>query len=667
MPIWSAEIKELNQICKSVKGKLPQLEKELGKLVTAEDENMLLVYSRRCLEVIITKLCEHELNRERGTEPLQRIIDKLNKDKIVPHNIIVSMQGVNSMSTFGAHPKEFELQQIKPVLLNLKTILEWYLKYAESLETIEVKPETNEEGRKVATAYTKEFSLNKKRIILTSSILLVCAVVVISLVVFDIGDLMQTRTKSIESLLILPLSNYTGDETLDAKLDGMHTSLIKQIGRLTGLRVINKTSSDAFKDAGMTVHEIAQKMNVNAVLETSILSWGDTISLGLELISGKKEEKQLWEGDYKDKKSQVYDMLNLITKKIADELKIKITPQEEKILAESKDVNPEALDAYLNGESFWEKLGGEDMDSAIYYFEIAIKKDPGWAAPYAGLALAWMTRGGFDSVFKDDKDEDTGKQAFNTRYYLEKALELDPNSADAHYVAALIKVWGEWNYVEAEKEFKKALELNPNHALCRMYYAHMLFILHRFEEGRQQADLALKLEPAGALILALNANLNICLGDYKAALVNCKQADSTDPENVFNQLSLAGANLLTGDTLSWFNIMKGFWALGDTNYLGYIENVYKEGGFLSVVKDRIKINEEKLSKGGEISLMDLAEQYIWIDDYDKAMNYYEKAYENREGLMNYISTYYFNYPKLKNNPRYLALLKKMNLPLPDSD
>ena len=108
MNIWSSEIKELNQIYQSVKETIPQLGRELGKLVTANDENMLLVYSRRCLEVIITDLCELELKRDRGSEPLQRIIDKLNKEKVVPHNIIVSMQSVNSMSTFGAHPKEFE-------------------------------------------------------------------------------------------------------------------------------------------------------------------------------------------------------------------------------------------------------------------------------------------------------------------------------------------------------------------------------------------------------------------------------------------------------------------------------------------------------------------------------------------------------------------------------
>ena len=140
MQIWSAEIKELNQIYQSVKGKHTKLEKELQSLIKTDDANILLVYSRRCLEVIITDICEIELKRHRGTEPLQRIIDKLNKEEIVPHNIIVSMQNVNSMSTFGAHPKEFELKQVKPVLSNLDTIINWYIKYRDiKVEGIELK------------------------------------------------------------------------------------------------------------------------------------------------------------------------------------------------------------------------------------------------------------------------------------------------------------------------------------------------------------------------------------------------------------------------------------------------------------------------------------------------------------------------------------------------
>ena len=129
MQIWSAEIKELESLYTSLKGTLPELKKELERLVKADDENMVLVYSRRCLEVIISDLCINELKRPRKTEPLKGIIDKLSHEEKVPANIIASMEGLNSLSTFGAHPKDFDPEQVKPVLNNLATIIKWFLKY----------------------------------------------------------------------------------------------------------------------------------------------------------------------------------------------------------------------------------------------------------------------------------------------------------------------------------------------------------------------------------------------------------------------------------------------------------------------------------------------------------------------------------------------------------
>jgi hypothetical protein len=140
MAIWSAEIKELEKLLEYIKGQFPDLEKEIGQLIKTDDENVALLYSRRCLEVIITDLCECELERSRGTEPLKGIIDKLYKDEKVPSHIITSMHGLNEMSTYGAHPKDFDPEQVKPVLNNLSTIIKWYLKYKEKRLVIAAKP-----------------------------------------------------------------------------------------------------------------------------------------------------------------------------------------------------------------------------------------------------------------------------------------------------------------------------------------------------------------------------------------------------------------------------------------------------------------------------------------------------------------------------------------------
>ena len=132
MAIWSAEIKELEKLYVSFKGQLPDIEKELEQLIHTTDVNVVMLYSRRCMEVIITDLCECELKRPRKTEPLKGIIDKLNKEDKVPYHIITSMDHLNGLATFGTHPKDFDPEQVKPVLINLDIIIKWYLKYKDS-------------------------------------------------------------------------------------------------------------------------------------------------------------------------------------------------------------------------------------------------------------------------------------------------------------------------------------------------------------------------------------------------------------------------------------------------------------------------------------------------------------------------------------------------------
>src|SRR4030043_1385621 len=141
MTLWSAEIKEIERLYNSIKGKSPELEKELERLIRTDDENIVLVYARRCMKVIITDLCENELKRPRKTEPLQGIIDKLNREEKIPSHIFASMQSLNSLSTFGSHPKDFDPRQVTPVLVNLTTIIEWYLKYKNSRTISQAKPE----------------------------------------------------------------------------------------------------------------------------------------------------------------------------------------------------------------------------------------------------------------------------------------------------------------------------------------------------------------------------------------------------------------------------------------------------------------------------------------------------------------------------------------------
>src|SRR4030042_649531 len=157
MNIWSAEIKELESLHNSLKGRFPELEKEMEHLIKTDDENVALLYSRRCLEIIVTDLCESELKRPRKTEPLKGIIDKLHREEKVPAHIITSMDHLNSLSTYGTHPKEFDPEQVRPVLFNLTTIIKWYLKYKDTQKSAVSKEEKVKYESKVSDTVPNEF------------------------------------------------------------------------------------------------------------------------------------------------------------------------------------------------------------------------------------------------------------------------------------------------------------------------------------------------------------------------------------------------------------------------------------------------------------------------------------------------------------------------------
>jgi len=247
MTIWSAEIKELEKLYESIKDQFPDLEKELEKLVKADDENMILLYSRRCLEVIITDLCECELKRPRKTEPLKGIIDKLHKEEKVPSHIITSMHGLNDLSTFGTHPKDFDPEQVKPVLVNLDVIIKWYLKYKEGdIKVKEEKIHPSEEPLKRVKqeerikGQKKSYRLPKRKILsglLITAILFVAALIVYQKV-FKQDALERLRSSGERiSVVVLPFLNMTNDTTWHVWQDGIQDMLVNSLSNSEELKV----------------------------------------------------------------------------------------------------------------------------------------------------------------------------------------------------------------------------------------------------------------------------------------------------------------------------------------------------------------------------------------------------------------------------------------------
>ncbi len=455
-----------------------------------------------------------------------------------------------------------------------------------------------------------------------------------------------------KGVLILPFDNYTSD-TLEYYTAGMHNALITDIGKISALKVISKTTARAYKNINKSISEIAADLDINFIIEGDVLYLGDSVCLQIKMINADDDEEPLWVQDFYVEKSQILSLYHNIAKELSDRININLTSEEESRLSEFRTVDPEAYAAYLKGQLYWEQLGEESIRKAMEYFEIAIDKDPTWAPPYAGMALVWGVLGG--SGFTPET------VALPKQYnYLNKALELDPNSATAHYANAITATWREWDWEKGEREFLRTLDLNPNDALCRIYYAHLLMILNRFEEARYHADLAIETD-ALSLVLGLYGRVMEFLGEAESMMEHAEKALSIDPENQFGPALLADAYLATGDTLNWYEIWKTRLWWMDEKVLASLDSTFRVEGYIGVIKARIKTNEEVLGKGGRISFSGQAVRYLEVKNYDKAMDNYESAYDIHDWEFAYISLDHLKYPELKDNPRYIALLKKINL------
>lgn len=180
------------------------------------------------------------------------------------------------------------------------------------------------------------------------------------------------RAGDIQSLVVLPFENYTGDDQLEHMVSGMHSLLIGDMGRISGLRVTGKTSSKIYKDVDMSAKEIAKELNVDAVVEATVMCLGDSVCMQFRLVSTSGEEDQIWIGDYREEKGQIMNLYNQITKQIAEEVMIELTPEEQRLLNKSITIDKEAFDAYLNSYAHWDDMGEEGTRKAIEYLNDAL-------------------------------------------------------------------------------------------------------------------------------------------------------------------------------------------------------------------------------------------------------------------------------------------------------
>ena len=464
MALWSAEIKELEKLYESFKGQLPDLEKELERLIKADDENMILLYSRRCLEVIITDLCECELKRPRKTEPLQGIIDKLLKEEKVPSHIIASMHGLNELSTFGAHPKDFDPKQVRTTLINLETIIEWYLKRSKSGSTVAIKP-----GKEISQKTTgsedvkKKIRITNKRLAAAISGFIILIAIVAG-ILFLTGIISGNRQNKnlVKSIAVLPFEVWNSDEEFQYLGNAIANEINTQLCIVKKFHVISWTSSSRYKGPEKPpIPRIGKELGANLIIEGSIERQSDDISIQVQVINAQKDD-HFWAQEFRDKWVNIIGLRADIAKKVADVLNTSLTPEEKQRIEKIPTTNITAYDFYQRGREeltnySFNNVNREALKNAKKYFGKALEYDSTYALAYAGMALTIE----YQNVFLPNDQNYINPLLDSIVLLTDRALLYDSQIAEAYFARALY-FWQTGKSERSLQEFDKALKFNPN-------------------------------------------------------------------------------------------------------------------------------------------------------------------------------------------------------------
>jgi TolB-like protein/DNA-binding winged helix-turn-helix (wHTH) protein/Tfp pilus assembly protein PilF len=296
---------------------------------------------------------------------------------------------------------------------------------------------------------------------------------------------------AIHSLAVLPLENLSNEPAQDYFADGMTDQLITDLGQIKALRVISRTSAMQYKGVHKPMAQIAQELNVDAVVEGTILKSGNQVRITAQLIQAPLD-RHLWARSYEGDLHNILSLQNNVASAIAQEIQVVLTPREQALLKSAHPVNPEAYEDYLQGRYFWNKRDGGALERAIEYFQKATSIDSNYAPAYAGLAETYALLAG--NTGPKDEFVAAGKESAT------QALLLDPNLSEAHTALALL-LGDEYNFTEEEREFKLAVALDPNYATAHHWYGEVyLAQMGHFEEANGQMLQALTLDPGSRII-----------------------------------------------------------------------------------------------------------------------------------------------------------------------
>ena len=478
------------------------------------------------------------------------------------------------------------------------------------------------------------------------------AVIVFVGLAFILGRpyLTKPHEKAIASLAVLPFRNMSADPGEEYFSDGMTEAIIKELSQIKALRVISRTSVMQYKDSPKTVPQIARELGVDAIVEGSVLRADNDVRITAQLIAARPE-KHLWADDFTRTLENVLLLQSEVARAIAREIKVAVTPAEQERLASARVVNPEAHEAYLKGNYFWAKTTPADWYKSIQYFQQAIDIDSMYAPAYAGMAKAYDIMG---SMGVQPPREAWPK----VRAYTEKAMALDPTLTEGLLLIADVKFCYEWDVRGAEKYYKRAIELDPNLALAHFFYGFYLTSQGLFKEGIPEMKRALSLDPLSPVILSTISYGYEISGEYDSALTYINLATEIDSSVAMIYLRKPAIYLRQGRYAKAIEeagkgVAKGFPLSLETLAVAYA---------LSGHTDEARESLEKLFEwigDSYYSPVAIAEVYCALGDREKALEYFEKGYEERDVLLVMPALMPPWCDFLKSDPRYQDIMKKV--------
>jgi tetratricopeptide (TPR) repeat protein len=397
--------------------------------------------------------------------------------------------------------------------------------------------------------------------------------------------------------------------------------------------------------------EIAKTLNVDAVVEGSVLRAGDKVRITAQLIDARAD-KHLWAKSFERNSRDVLALQDELASAIAGEINVQLTPNEQARLASAQSVDPAAHDAYLQGRYFFNRPSDENLKKAIERFEVAVKLDPNFALAFSGLSDAYLWAGYNEGVVTAAEARPKAKAA------AERAIQLDDTSAEAHTSLAVFKLFYEYDWAGCESEFRRAFALNPNYAFAHDQFGLALAFQGRLGESLSEGKRASELDPLSPQIPIDNIFAYAWQGNYQGAKDQAKRSADLDPAYFFPQMAYGWIDIEAGKTRDAIPELLRAKAMESpafvTAFLAYAYGASGDRAHAVAEMDDLK----RMSLHGHVLPFNLALVYIGLGDRERALDCLEQAYGSDSQWMGWLKNDRIFEP-LRSEPRFVALMKKM--------